>query len=221
MTKSILVLGATGATGIQCIEKLSNNYKNKIHAFVRNPSKVDTSTRSLCQSIQTGNALKEADLRRALAATKADWVVVALGGGSDLSAKTNTIRTANAQILAPLMAETEFRHVRALVVSSNGAGSSKIIVGFGIGLMISSHLRHVLKDHTGQEQAFASLPHRTIVVRPTALTSDEATGKLVEFPDTKKGPSIKTDRVDLAEWVAHAIDADFQPRVVNVTGVKQ
>jgi len=222
MTKSILILGATGATGIQCIEKLAERPGNKIHAFVRNPAKLDTKTQKRCKSIQTGDAKKVSDLRRALTETNADWVVVALGNGADLSAKSNTIRTSNAQVLAPLLEDPDLRRVRVLVISSNGAASSKIIVGLGIGMMISSHLRNVLNDHTGQENAFASISHRTIVVRPTALTSDAPTGKLVEFPDTKKGPSIKTDRADLAERVVGTVGAaEFKAGAINITGVKK
>ena len=80
---------------------------------------------------------------------------------------------------------------------------------------------NVLNDHTGQEAAFEPLKNRTIVVRPTSLTSDAPTGKLVEFGDTVKGPSIHTDRADLAEWIANAIASGKDPCVVNLTGVKK
>jgi len=112
-----------------------------------------------------------------------------------------------------------------IVISSTGAGSSKIVVGMGIGKMISHHLRHILHDHTQQESFFLSLPDwkdRTVVVRATALTDGQPTGKLVEFGDTAKSPSIKTDRSDLAAWVTNQVvnDLPHAGKIVNVTSVK-
>lgn len=118
--------------------------------------------------------------------------------------------------------QPQFKHVRALVVSSIGAGSSSIIVGMGIGKLISHHLKHVLADHTGQEAAFSEIQNQTTVVRPTSLTEDQPTGKLAYFGEKAKGPSIKTDRADLAVWVAQEVcSSDKESRVVNVTSVKK
>ena len=219
---SILVLGATGATGLACIEKLAKQTpRPTIHAFCRNKTKLDSKTSALCKSVFQGDARKSSDIARALRQTNANWVLVAVGQGNDLSSK-NDIRTLSAKAIADaLRSNPSLESVRIVVVSSNGAGRSKIVVGMGLGSLISFHLRHVLKDHTGQEAALAALQDRTIVVRPTSLTSDAPTGKLVEFGDTVKGPSIHTDRADLAEWVAAAIVSDMEPCVVNLTGVKK
>lgn len=220
--KSILVIGATGLTGKECIHKLSKQMPMpRIHAFCRNPSKLDIETRSLCKSIVQGDARKEGDIRRALQETTADWIVIAVGNGEDLS-KKNDIRTASGYIIANILQQhPSLSNVRVLLVSSNGAGASKIVVGMGIGKLISFHLRHVLQDHTGQEAAFEPLKSRTIVVRPTALTTNTPTGKLVEFGDMVKGPSIHSDRADVAEWIANAIMSEKEPCVVNLTGVQQ
>ena len=219
---SILVLGATGATGLACIEKLAEQTpRPSIHAFCRNTTKLDSKTSALCKSVFQGDARKSSDIARALRQTNSNWVLVAVGHGHDLSSK-NDIRTLSGKAISNvLQSDPAFEHVRIMVVSSNGAGRSKIVVGMGIGSLISFHLRHVLKDHTGQETAFEQLKDRAIVVRPTSLTSDAPTGKLVEFGDTVKGPSIQTDRADLAEWVAEAIASGKDPCVVNLTGVKK
>lgn len=218
---SVLVIGATGLTGKACILKLSEQVpKPSIHAFCRDESKLDNKMRSLCTSVVQGNARKEQDIRRALKTTHADWIIVAIGNGEDVS--KSDIRTASAHaIVNVLKGDPAFSNVRTMLVSSNGAGSSKIVVGMGIGMLISHHLRHVLADHTGQEAAFRAVKDRTLVIRPTALTTDAPTGKLVEFGDTVKAPSIKTDRADVAEWIADAIVTEKGPCIVNLTGVKK
>jgi len=162
--------------------------------------------------------------------TNADSVVVAIGNG-DSVAKTD-VRTATAQVLVAALEQPEFQHVRVIVVSSIGASNSKIVVGMGIGSLLSFHLRHVLKDHDGQEAAFTQSPTvrgRTIIVRPTGLTDNEATGHVVPFGDTVKSPTIKTDRKDLAAFVADTLynggpavaSAGTNHVVVNLTSVKQ
>jgi len=219
MTKSNLVIGATGLSGLNCIQKLSEQDKgNEIHAFVRSADKLDDSIRQRLDSIQVGDARKPSSLRKALRKTNANWVVVTIGSGGDVS--KSDIRTKSAQALVQVLVEPEFSAVRTVVVSSNGAGTSKIKVGFGIGMMIAHHLRHVMVDHSGQEEAFKAISHRTIVVRPTALTNGASTGKLVSFPDDKKSPTIKTDRADLAQWIVQAIGSNKRACTVNLTGVK-
>ena len=223
---SILVLGATGRTGLETLRALHQQpNKPTLHAFCRSPDKLSAQDKALCTTIQQGNARNATDLENALRQSQANYVVVSIGNG-DSVAKSD-IRTANAQALASVLQRREFRHVRVMIVSSTGAGNSDIIVGFGIGAMISFHLRHVLKDHTGQEQAFqqAHLMDRTEIVRATALVDGKSTGQpLVTFADKAKSPSIETDRTDLAQWIAQAIcgkQQDFGNLIVNVTGSKK
>jgi hypothetical protein len=124
--------------------------------------------------------------------------------------------------MVEVLKKPQFEHVHTVVVSSVGAGNSRIIVGGGLGKLISFHLRHVLADHTGQENAFHSLRNRTTIVRATSLTNNEATGKLVYFQDREKSPTIKTDRADLAIWIVGEVcdrAKHVGSRVVNVTGV--
>jgi hypothetical protein len=70
--------------------------------------------------------------------------------------------------------------------------------------MIEYHLRHVFKDHDGQESAFLDngLADRVVIVRPTSLTDGKANGKIIEFDGAVKSPSINIDRGDVAVYVA-------------------
>lgn len=222
--KSVLVIGATGRTGLECIHSLSKHeIKPKIHGFCRNPSKFTTKDKDVLTSVVKGDARSKADIEKALKETKANVVLVTVGMGD--STKKTDIRTASAEALASVLKKAEYGHVRAMIVSSNGAGGSRIIVGMGIGRLIEFHLRHVLKDHNGQENAFRANPallNRTCIVRPTSLTDNEATKKLIVFGDHEKPKTIKTDRSDVAAWVTTAICEQSVPggTICNVTGVK-
>jgi NAD(P)-dependent dehydrogenase (short-subunit alcohol dehydrogenase family) len=229
--KSVLVIGATGRTGLECIRLFANHPTNPaVHAFCRDvdhlndkDKDLDTSVvQGFCTSIVQGDALNPKDLERALAETHADVVVLSIGN-SDSVRKSYT-RTASAHAMVQVLQKPQFEHVHTIVVSSVGAGNSRIIVGGGVGKLISLHLRHVLADHTGQEHAFHSLRDRTTVIRATHLTDEKATGKLACFQDREKPPSTKTDRADLAAWIVEEVCGGTKlvgGRVVNVTGVKE
>ena len=69
-----------------------------------------------------------------------------------------------------------------VVVSSVGAGDSRLIVGYGLGKVLALYLRHALADLNHQEAALLeAVPDRTVIVRATGLTDGIATGKLAEF----------------------------------------
>lgn len=218
--KSILVIGATGNTGLAVLRQLAKQPSNPaIHVLCRDTAKLSQNLPSIVElaSVIKGNARNEYDIEQAVKESQADWVVVCVGNGVNVG--KNDIRAVNAEATVSVLKQPQFQHVRALVVSSTGAGNSKIIVGLGIGALISHHLRHVLADHTRQEAIFAAIQDRTTIVRATALTDDKPTGKLATFGDKVKSPSIQTDRADLAAWIAHEIDMP-KGGIVNVTSVK-
>ena len=220
--KSVLIIGATGALGLQCLRHFSEDPTiTKLHVFCRTPSKLSHADKTLCDSVITGDARNSKDVESALVQSDADYVVLATGNGMDLG-KSDT-REKTGQALAKAMSQPALQHVKAVVVSSHGAADTKIKVGLGIGMMISHHLRHVLHDHTLQEQAFEGslLSERTLIVRPTALSDDKGGKKLVEFDGNKKGPSINADRSDVAAWItAEIAKSAFQGRKVCLTTAK-
>ena len=220
--KSVLIIGATGALGLQCLRHFAEEPSiSNLHVFCRSPSKLSSTDKSLCDSIITGDARNPLEVERAIMQSNADYVILATGNGMDLR-KSDT-REKTGQALAKAMNQPALQHVKAVIVSSHGAADTKIKVGMGIGLMISYHLRHVLKDHTLQEQAFEGLASRTLIVRPTALSDNKGGKKLVEFDGNKKSPSINADRSDVAAWITTEISknaASFEGRKVCLTTAK-
>lgn len=182
--------------------------------MARTPSKLDAVDRNLAASVQKGNARETNDVENALRASRANYVILATGNGHDVS-KSDT-REATGRTLASVLKKQEFSNVQAIVMSSHGAGETKVIVGFGVGMLISYYLRHVFLDHTKQEAEFdGSLKNRTLCVRPSSLSDDKPVQNLdyiVEFDGIKKGPSISIDRSDVAAWVAREI-ASSKPSI--------
>lgn len=216
---SVLIIGATGKSGLAMARKLAKDSNVAVHAMARNPDKLATMSK-LFESIVEGNAHSSSDVENALNETKANWVVISVGNGESVS--QSDVRTSNAIATTSVLQKTAFSQVRVIVLSSVGAGLSKIIVGFGIGSLLAFHLRHVLADHNGQEEAFGALgAKRRTIVRATNLTDDAPVGKLVTFGDTDRMPGSKTDRADRADWISDMIIGVKkipQSGVVNVTG---
>ena len=210
-SKAVLIIGASGRTGYHLIKQLHNEkYKNssnvpdnlKIFGFCRSPSKLDVETKTLCDGVIQGNARDASDVEAAIKKSKADIVVVAIGNGDNV--KKTDIRTSSAEALVKVLSKQKYSNVNVVVVSSSGAGESRINYKLGIGRMIEFHLRHILSDHDGQEAAFkaASMKDRVLILRPTALSENESTGKtLIRFGDLEKCPTLQTDRQDLVNWL--------------------
>lgn len=177
------------------------------HAFVRDPSKLSDETMRKCASVVVGDATHPDDIHHALVRTKASIVIMAIGAG-DNTAKTD-IRESSAKVLMNVIGPgTEHENVRVVVMSSHGAGGSRIKAGFGVGSLIELYIRHVLADHDQQEAVFKAgmadkTDSRLLIVRPTSLSVDKAKGleRVVEFGNLEKAPSIHIDRADVAEWV--------------------
>jgi NAD(P)H-binding len=201
----ILLVGATGKTGLEVAHQLSENpSKPSIHAICRDIAKLQKATTVKFDTVSKGDASKADDIEAALLKSEANWIIVCIGQGMNLS-KDNHIRTENAEATVEVLQQPEFKHVRVLVVSSSGAGKSRIIVGWGIGVMISYYLRHVLKDHTGQELAFQKIANRTTIVNSTILVEKKPVGSLVSFGDDEESPMTETHIADLAAWIVNEL----------------
>jgi putative NADH-flavin reductase len=65
--QAVLVIGATGRTGLECICHFANHQTNPAaHAFFRDADKLNDKDKALCTSIVQGDAFSPKDLERAL-----------------------------------------------------------------------------------------------------------------------------------------------------------
>lgn len=123
--------------------------------------------------------------------------------------------------------DSEFAHVKVVVVSSMGAGGTKIDIGFGMGAMLAFILRHVMCDHDKQESEFKSRmggdAARLLIVRPTGLVDGHEIGNVALFDCKQRAPSARVDRADVARWIVNDIcgeDNSFGKEICLTAGTK-
>jgi NAD(P)H-binding len=224
---SILVVGASSKTGVECIHQLSEHpSKPLIHAFCEHLSELDEEVAKLCSTIFEGSVRHAIDIEEALSENGANWVVLCGDASEDsfLTGRQINIRTVSAKNTAQVLSQPRFQSVRVLVVSRIGAGTTSMKFGLR-GKLCQLKGRQFLLDNAGQEKAVRPIWNRTTVVRTTMLTDSATTSsrRIVELSDHDKIPTLSTERADLASCIVDEICARPIPvgnRVVNVTSVK-
>ncbi|PXF43648.1 hypothetical protein BWQ96_06607 [Gracilariopsis chorda] len=221
MTASILIIGANGRMGQNLIHAATlQTKKPHIHAFVRNPLSLPPSVASLCYSVHKGDALCSDDVQAALTATSATHVVVAVGVPD--SNVLSSLRTDSANTITEAISRSN-QTVQVVVVSSIGAGGTRIKFSFGLGTLFHFMLQHVLTDHDHQEERFLRFfendKERLLIVRPTQLTDGYGGDKVILFDGQQKTPTLKVDRRDVSVWILGQIcgEGDCFGRAVNIT----
>ncbi|CDF77430.1 unnamed protein product [Chondrus crispus] len=200
---TLLVIGGNGQTGVEVIRACAASAaKPPVHAFCRTPSKLSESDAAHCVSVIEGDARSAEDIARALEQAKPDAVVVAVGRSEDLG--PTDVRAASAKALMDSVAPGEkFDQVKIVVVSSVGAGGTKLHIGFGIGMLLGMRLKHVLADHDRQEKEIwdrlADQKNRALVLHTTGLTTGQPAGEVCIFEG--KIPHPRIDRAVVARFI--------------------
>jgi hypothetical protein len=129
--------------------------------FYRDVDKLD---KALCISIVRGDAFRPKYLGRTLAKTRAEVFVLSIGNGD--SVRKSNIRIASAQALAFVLKMPEYKRIRIVVVSSTGTEDSRIIVGGGLGKLISLHRRQACsrRPHGPRKTRFAPCKRSSRVI---------------------------------------------------------
>lgn len=222
---SILIIGASGRLGTQLI-RATNKFSPRpyVHAFVRDPTKVESVDRKLCHSIQPGDATIAGDISAALRATKANVIIVSIGN-NDVK-PTNVRGDCARAIMDVIHPGSSYAHVQVIVISSVGCGGTHINIGLCLGTLLTHKLRHVLKDHDDQEHEFITRmgrdnKQRLLIIRPTALENGKGTGRVAIF-EKRPVPAGRIYRKDLAEWIINEL-CTGRPnfgRQISITGDK-
>lgn len=204
--KSVLVIGATGGSGQAMLRALQASHPGaRAHAFVRTPSKLPSAIADGCASVITGDARDARAVQAALEETGATDAVLCTGDPNPQA--VTDVRTATGRALADAVAArlaASGARTRVALLSSVGAGDSRIRLGWGVGTLMTAYLRRVVKDHSAQEdvlqKAFQARPQDLLIVRPTGLKDGEApAGVVVHGRDDFVKPSVNRD--DVAQWM--------------------
>lgn len=200
---TILVLGGNGQTGVEVIRACATApARPVVHAFCRSASNLSDTDTAHCASVVEGDACSPEDVARALEQTAADAVVVAVGRSKDLG-PTDVRETSAKALMDAVEPGAKFDHVKIVIVSSVGAGGTKLTIGFGIGMLLGMRLKNVLADHDRQEeQVWSRLgddKKRALVLHATGLTTGHPGGEVCIFEG--KIPNARIDRSLLARFI--------------------
>ena len=203
----LLVFGATGGTGRQCVDQaLAQGHQ--VTAFVRQSAALTVQHPDL--TIIQGDITDQDAVQRAIPGH--DVVISALGtrgGPAVLPEGTRNILEA--------MASHGVR--RSLWVSSFGAGDSLQQMGWlSQTLIVKGLLRQAIQEKNAQEQIILASGGDWIIARPGGLTDGPLTGTYrVTGPGDKVGrPSIS--RADVADFMLKNLtDTRYARRAVGLT----
>ena len=196
----ILVLGATGATGLL----IFNQAMAKGHAVV-------ALVRSKARATDLAGAeLVEGDARDAAALTRAvagcDAVVSSLGTSMSPFREVTVLSTAT-RALVGVIAKQNIR--RLVCITGIGAGDSRGHGGFFYDrLFLPLMLRKVYEDKDRQEDAIRASALDWIIVRPTMLNDKPASGHIRALTDLSGVHGGTIARADVAEFVVQQLTAD-------------
>ncbi len=201
---NILVLGATGNTGRQFLDKaLANGHT--ITAIIRDASKLDARDGlTIIQGEMTDQALLEASC------SQADAVISSLGirkkdpadPWSELLAPEDFMQR-TATLIVDAMNKSGIK--RLVAISSAGIGDSWDSVDPDLrGVIESSNVGKIFRDLNNMEKVLESSGLDTLAVRPVALVKGDATGKTKLVDRFEKTSKITTG--DVAQWMLDAVE---------------
>lgn len=239
---SILILGASSRTGLECIQQLSEHpSKPYIHAFnEEDMPEMDDEYFQMCHTVIEGSMRHAIDIEEALTITGANWVV--LCNDRDVQQqRPKDHSTICAKNVVHVLEHPYFKFVRALVISRIEAVpptevSKRLVMSVRCKFR-QMKLRPILQDLAEQEKQLHAIWDRITVVRTTRLSDtppNHSSRRLLEFSDDELVKSVKsspncsfastsTERVDLASYIVDEICARPVPtgnRVINVVTAK-
>jgi putative NADH-flavin reductase len=211
MTRKLLLLGATGATGRQLLAQ-AREQGHEITALVRRPDTLIVDTARL--RIVIGDARDSAAVDDALAGM--DAVLCALGTRSARSFFSSDLMTASMHALVPAMKRRSVG--RLIVESALGVGASAGGAPLSARLAFATALRQVGKDKARAEAYLRASDLDWTVVYPPSLTKGPLTGgyRYGHTLSLKGVPSIS--RADVAHFMLRQLsDTTFSRRTAIVS----
>jgi hypothetical protein len=194
---SILILGASSRTGLECIQQLSNHPSEPyIHAFnEEDMPEMEDEYFMMCHTVIEGSLRHAIDIAEALSITGANWVV--LCNDHDVPQRrqpANGYSTVCAKSLVHVLEQPRFASVRALVVSRIEAATTtdpmkcsthRLLLNVRCRLR-QRRARPLLQDLAGQEKQLHNIWDRVTVVRTAQLidsVNHNSSRRLLEFHD--------------------------------------
>ncbi|MGG1687081.1 NAD(P)-dependent oxidoreductase [Pseudalkalibacillus sp. NRS-1564] len=189
----LIVFGATGGTG-NAFVKQAIAAGHTVTAFVRTPSKLETTHKNL--SVEIGDAMQSADVKQAIT-SDVDAVISCLGANG--LGKTTDLSTMTANILDAM----SIHDVKRIVYMAS-AGINKEIPGV-TGFVAGKLLQNVLADHRRAVDLLAASEAEWTVARPIGLTNDDRTGEYRKARSGIPKGGRRIARSDVADFMLHTV----------------
>jgi nucleoside-diphosphate-sugar epimerase len=178
MSKTILILGATGRTAKHAIPfALAQGYR--VVALVRNPTKIAIDSDKL--TIVIGLPTDINDVRKAMKDCDAVLSLLSpLTRGEAISfRKINAPRVLERSITNVLQVMNEYGVERILILSSVGVGDSWQYTPWYVKLLIKlTNFKVIFADHNAQERLIQNSEMNWTIARPAGLNESETMGTL-------------------------------------------
>lgn len=189
----LLIVGATGATGLELLEQ-ALEAGDVVTAFARRPAAVQLRHASL--RVQQGDILDYCAVETAVRGQ--DAVLCALGVRQ---VGKNTILSDGTRNLIEAMEKMQVR--RLIVESSLGVGDSRGQLGpMHNWFVLPFLLRNIFADKETQESLIRASRLEWIIVRPAILTNGPRTGRYkAGFAANNQSIKRKISRADTAEFM--------------------
>ncbi len=194
--KKVIVFGSTGRSG-SAVVKRALNQGYAVTAFARSRGKIEITHPNL--TVVQGDVLESESVENAIAGH--DVVISSLGAG-----RNGTVRSQGTKNIIKAMENTGV--TRLISQSSLGVGDSRSnLNALWKYVMFGMLLRKAYADHGRQEEYIRHSALDWTIVRPAALTKDEATGTYLKgFPATEKNINLKISIDDLAVFMVEQIE---------------
>ena len=196
----VLVLGATGASGLELLEQgLENGHQ--VTAFARRPHSVPLKHANL--RVHKGDVL---DYPSVAAAVEGQDAVLSALGVRQLG--RNTILSDGTRNVIQAMQKNGVR--RLVVESSLGVGDSAGQLGpMNNFFLLPTILKHIFRDKEAQESVVRESGLDWIIVRPAILTNGPRTGRYkAGFAPGVRSIKRKISRADTAEFMLKQLTDD-------------
>jgi putative NADH-flavin reductase len=187
----LLIFGATGSVGLPLVQQALEQ-GHIVTAFTRSPEKLSDMAHSRL-TIFKGDILDAASVEAAVKGQ--ECVLCVIGDGNKGSVRADgTKNIINAMKRAGVK--------RLICETTLGLGDSKGNLNFLWKVIFGVFLRKAFKDHKVQEEHLFGSRLDFTIVRPSAFTDGEKTGRYkVGFDANAKGLKLKIARADVADFM--------------------
>lgn len=199
----ILILGANGGIGRQCVEQ-ALQAGHTVTALVRNPANLSLSHPKL--STVKGDILKPGTFEKYFSGQ--DAIISALGvSGGLLGDKPTTLYSQGA--VNTLQAMQKYGIERAFFISASALDISPVLpfyVRFAAKYILQKLLKHMYADQRLMEQAVKDSSINYTIVRPPQLINKPVTGHYRVAVNHFLKNALKISRADVAHFILNHIN---------------